>query len=106
MFAALSRDAATGQRSALRKLAVAGRTWFNPRVDESPPAWEKLLDGRFDSKHPGRTLWNLFSDQRGRVAGAVTLGGARPTMLSDTFAEADLLSPVSVIVIASVSAPV
>ena len=38
-----------------------------------PGAWEKLLDGRFDSKHPRRTLWNLFSDQRGRVAGAVTL---------------------------------
>jgi len=36
-------------------------------------AWEKLLDGRFDSKRPGRTLWNLFSDQRGRVAAAVTL---------------------------------
>jgi ATP-binding cassette subfamily B protein len=36
-------------------------------------AWEKLLDGRFDSKHPGRTLWNLFSDQRGRVAAAVVL---------------------------------
>lgn len=35
--------------------------------------WEKLLDGRFDSKHPGRTVWNLFSDQRGRVAAAVTL---------------------------------
>ena len=52
---------------------MAGHTWFNPRVDELPPAWEKLLDGRFDSKHPGRTLWNLFSDQRGRVAGAVAL---------------------------------
>jgi ATP-binding cassette subfamily B protein len=36
-------------------------------------AWEKLLDGRFDSKRPGHTLWNLFSDQRGRVAAAVTL---------------------------------
>ena len=36
-------------------------------------AWEKLLDRRFDSKHPGRTLWNLFSDQRGRVAAAVVL---------------------------------
>jgi ATP-binding cassette subfamily B protein len=42
-------------------------------VEELPPAWEKLLDGRFDSKHPGRTLWNLFSDQRGRVFGAVVL---------------------------------
>ncbi len=40
-----------------------------------PPAaaWEKLLAGRFDSRHPRRTLWNLFADQRGRVAGAVTL---------------------------------
>ncbi len=36
-------------------------------------AWEKLLDGRFNSKRPGHTLWNLFSDQRGRVAAAVTL---------------------------------
>ena len=35
--------------------------------------WENLLDGRFDSKHPRRTLWNLFSDQRGRVFGAVGL---------------------------------
>lgn len=35
--------------------------------------WEILLDGRFDSKHPRRTLWNLFSDQRRRVFGAVTL---------------------------------
>jgi len=35
--------------------------------------WEKLLDGRFNSKHPRRTLWSLFSDQRGRVFGAVVL---------------------------------
>ena len=35
--------------------------------------WENLLDGRFDSKHPRRTLWNLFSDQRGRVFGAAAL---------------------------------
>ncbi len=35
--------------------------------------WENLLDGRFDSKHPRRTLWNLFSDQRNRVFGAVAL---------------------------------
>jgi ATP-binding cassette subfamily B protein len=35
--------------------------------------WEKLLDGRFDSKRPGRTLWNLFADQHGRVFGAVGL---------------------------------
>lgn len=43
------------------------------KMEVSPPAWEKLLDGRFESKRPGRTLWNLFSDQRGRVAGAVAL---------------------------------
>ncbi|MDR3457038.1 MAG: ABC transporter ATP-binding protein [Verrucomicrobiae bacterium] len=38
-----------------------------------PAPWEKLLDGRFDSKRPGRTLWGLFADQRGRVALAVLL---------------------------------
>jgi len=54
-------------------LAVSHRACFNPPVENPPPAWEKLLDGRFDSRHPGRTLWNLFSDQRGRVFGAVTL---------------------------------
>ena len=32
-----------------------------------------MLDGRFDSKRPGRTLWGLFEDQRGRVALAVLL---------------------------------
>jgi len=37
------------------------------------PAWEQLLDGRFDSQHPGRTLWSLFSDQRRRVYGAIAL---------------------------------
>jgi len=42
-------------------------------MENSPPVWEKLLDGRFNSKHPGRTLWNLFSDQPGRVFGAVAL---------------------------------
>ena len=44
-------------------------------MQNSPPpaAWEKLLAGRFDSKHPRRTLWNLFADQRGRVYGAVAL---------------------------------
>jgi ATP-binding cassette, subfamily B, bacterial len=46
---------------------------FNSAVDVSPPVWEKLLDGRFDSQHPRRTLWNLFSDQRGRVFGALAL---------------------------------
>ncbi|HEX7652674.1 MAG TPA: ABC transporter ATP-binding protein [Verrucomicrobiae bacterium] len=35
--------------------------------------WEKLLDGRFDSKHPRRTLWRLFDDQRSRVLGAAAL---------------------------------
>jgi ATP-binding cassette subfamily B protein len=35
--------------------------------------WDALLDGRFDSKRPGRTLWGLFSDQRRRVALAVVL---------------------------------
>ena len=38
-----------------------------------PAPWEKLLDGRFDSQHPGRTLWGLFADQRGRVVLAVGL---------------------------------
>jgi len=42
-------------------------------VEDLPPAWENLLDGRFDSKHPRRTLWGLFADQRGRVFGAVAL---------------------------------
>jgi ATP-binding cassette, subfamily B, bacterial len=47
---------------------------FTPMNSAAPAApWEKLLDGRFDSKHPRRTLWNLFSDQRGRVFGAATL---------------------------------
>ncbi|MEI6193992.1 MAG: hypothetical protein WCS42_06645, partial [Verrucomicrobiota bacterium] len=35
--------------------------------------WDALLDGRFDSAQPGRTLWRLFADQRGKVFGAVTL---------------------------------
>ena len=35
--------------------------------------WEKLLDGRFDSKHPVRTLWSLFADQRGKVCSTVAL---------------------------------
>lgn len=42
-------------------------------MEDLPPAWENLLDGRFDSKHPRRTLWGLFADQRGRVFGAVAL---------------------------------
>ena len=32
-----------------------------------------MLDGRFDSTRPGRTLWRLFADQRGKVMGAVAL---------------------------------
>lgn len=38
---------------------------------ESP--WQALLDGRFESKRPGRTLWRLFDGQRGKVYGAVAL---------------------------------
>jgi ATP-binding cassette subfamily B protein len=44
---------------------------MNPSATGAP--WENLLDGRFNSQHPRRTLWNLFSDQRGRVFGAVAL---------------------------------
>lgn len=36
-------------------------------------SWEALLDGRFDSKRPGRTLWRLFDGQRGKVYGATAL---------------------------------
>ena len=39
----------------------------------SEAPWDALLDGRFDSSQPGRTLWRLFADQRGRVVWAVTL---------------------------------
>ncbi|HEX9045658.1 MAG TPA: ABC transporter ATP-binding protein [Verrucomicrobiae bacterium] len=42
-------------------------------MEVSSPVWQRLLDGRFDSKRPSRTLWSLFSDQRGRVLGAVAL---------------------------------
>ena len=35
--------------------------------------WDALLDGRFDSKRPRQTLWQLFDDQRGQVFGAVAL---------------------------------
>lgn len=38
-----------------------------------PSPWDALLDGRFDSTQPGRTLWQLFADQRGKVIGAVAL---------------------------------
>ncbi len=47
-----------------------------------PAAWERLLDGCFDSKHPRRTLWNLFADQRGRVFGAVALYVVKQTPAS------------------------
>jgi ATP-binding cassette, subfamily B, bacterial len=43
---------------------------MNARPD-SP--WERLLDGRFVSAHPGRTLWRLFDDQRGKVWAATAL---------------------------------
>ena len=42
-------------------------------MSNSAAPWENLLDGRFDSKHPRRTLWHLFSDQRGRVFFATAL---------------------------------
>jgi ATP-binding cassette subfamily B protein len=48
------------------------RHWDDGGVS-NPAPWEKLLDGRFDSNHPRRTLWGLFADQRGRVAAAVAL---------------------------------
>ena len=35
--------------------------------------WDALMDNRFDSTHPGRTLWRLFADQRRKVAGTVAL---------------------------------
>ncbi|HLP76269.1 MAG TPA: ABC transporter ATP-binding protein [Candidatus Paceibacterota bacterium] len=35
--------------------------------------WDFLLDGRFDSKQPRRTLWLFFADQRWRALGAVAL---------------------------------
>ena len=44
---------------------------MNPLPHESP--WDRLLDGRFDSKRPGWTLWHLFDDQRSKVYGAAAL---------------------------------
>jgi ATP-binding cassette subfamily B protein len=35
--------------------------------------WDAMLDGRFDSKHPRRTLWRLFDGQRGKVYAAIVL---------------------------------
>lgn len=44
---------------------------IKPETPEAP--WEDLLDGRFDSKRPGHTLWGLFADQRRKVFLAVLL---------------------------------
>ena len=41
--------------------------------ERSSSSWEPLLHGRFDSTQPGRTLWHLFADQRGKVFGAAAL---------------------------------
>ena len=70
---ALSGRGATTPINARLSLAVPPGSCFNPAVDNPPAAWEKLLDGRFDSKRPGHTLWNLFSDQPRRVFGAMAL---------------------------------
>src|SRR5215469_8845512 len=45
---------------------------IKPEMPKEAP-WEELLDGRFDSKRPGRTLWGLFADQRRQVCLAVFL---------------------------------
>jgi ATP-binding cassette subfamily B protein len=39
----------------------------------SAAPWDDLLDGRFDSAHPGRTLWRLFAGQRGQVFATAAL---------------------------------
>jgi len=44
-----------------------------PQPASRQPPWDALLDGRFDSKHPGRTLWSLFSEERRSIAFAVAL---------------------------------
>jgi ATP-binding cassette, subfamily B, bacterial len=56
-------------------LASVAGPGLNRRGMNPPPIprWETLLDGRFDSKRPGRTLWRLFDDQRRQVSGAVAL---------------------------------
>lgn len=41
------------------------------KPNEAP--WEQLLDGRFNSKQPVRTLWRLFADQRLKVFGTLAL---------------------------------
>jgi ATP-binding cassette subfamily B protein len=43
------------------------------RTTRNSTPWETLMDGRFDSAQPGRTLWRLFSGQHRRVWGTVTL---------------------------------
>jgi len=69
------------QLSGLRRTRAAGSIRsMNPSAHSAP--WENLLDGRFDSKHPRRTLWNLFSDQRGRVFGAAVLFVVKQTPAS------------------------
>src|SRR5215469_12118349 len=45
---------------------------IKPEMPKEAP-WEELLDGRFDSKRPGRTLWGLFAGQRRQVCLAVLL---------------------------------
>lgn len=44
---------------------------MNPSHHDTP--WEALLDGRFDSRRPGRTLWRLFDGQRAKVYSAIAL---------------------------------
>ena len=44
-----------------------------PQQANRQPPWDALLDGRFDSKHPGRTLWSLFSEEHRSIAFAVAL---------------------------------
>ena len=62
----------TAASPGLRRARAAGSIGpMNSSAHNVP--WENLLDGRFDSKHPRRTLWNLFSDQHGRVFGATAL---------------------------------
>lgn len=47
---------------------------MKPPVSSSRLApWDLLLDGRFNSKRPGRTLWALFSGERRSVILAVVL---------------------------------
>ena len=71
----------TAASPGLRRARAAGSIGpMNSSAHNVP--WENLLDGRFDSKHPRRTLWNLFSDQRGRVFGAAALFVVKQTPAS------------------------